>query len=128
MRERAFADWALSSALAFASLFPDRREHLRERSGRGAKDASVGLAQIQDQVERRGYRQRAYDRDHDRRRIALRREPEADEDESKPNDNRLDKRKGDGRPEPEGGARYRAGGWYAPAGVDLAAFGERGWL
>jgi DNA topoisomerase-3 len=25
------------------------------------------------------------------------------------------------------GARYRAGGWYAPAGVDLAAFGERGW-
>ena len=26
------------------------------------------------------------------------------------------------------GARYRAGGWYAPAGVDLAAFGERGWL
>ena len=26
------------------------------------------------------------------------------------------------------GARYRAGGWYAPPGVDLAAFGERGWL
>jgi len=26
------------------------------------------------------------------------------------------------------GARYRAGGWYAPAGVDLAAFGQRGWL
>jgi DNA topoisomerase III len=26
------------------------------------------------------------------------------------------------------GARYRAGGWYAPAGVDLNAFGERGWL
>jgi DNA topoisomerase-3 len=26
------------------------------------------------------------------------------------------------------GARYRAGGWYAPSGVDLAAFGERGWL
>ena len=26
------------------------------------------------------------------------------------------------------GARYRAGGWYAPAGVDLAVFGERGWL
>jgi DNA topoisomerase III len=26
------------------------------------------------------------------------------------------------------GARYRAGGWYAPAGVDLSAFGERGWL
>jgi DNA topoisomerase-3 len=26
------------------------------------------------------------------------------------------------------GARYRSGGWYAPAGVDLAAFGERGWL
>jgi DNA topoisomerase-3 len=26
------------------------------------------------------------------------------------------------------GARYRAGGWYAPVGVDLAAFGERGWL
>jgi hypothetical protein len=25
-------------------------------------------------------------------------------------------------------ARYRAGGWYAPAGVELAAFGERGWL
>jgi DNA topoisomerase-3 len=26
------------------------------------------------------------------------------------------------------GARYGAGGWYAPHGVDLAAFGERGWL
>ena len=26
------------------------------------------------------------------------------------------------------GARYRSGGWYAPHGVDLAAFGERGWL
>ena len=26
------------------------------------------------------------------------------------------------------GARYRAGGWYAPAGVSLAAFRERGWL
>ncbi|WP_240046824.1 DNA topoisomerase [Paracraurococcus ruber] len=26
------------------------------------------------------------------------------------------------------GARYRAGGWYAPAGVDLAGFRERGWL
>jgi len=26
------------------------------------------------------------------------------------------------------GARYRAGGWYAPPGVDLSAFGERGWL
>jgi DNA topoisomerase-3 len=26
------------------------------------------------------------------------------------------------------GARYRTGGWYAPAGVDLAAFRERGWL
>ena len=26
------------------------------------------------------------------------------------------------------GARYRAGGWYAPADVELAAFGERGWL
>jgi DNA topoisomerase-3 len=26
------------------------------------------------------------------------------------------------------GARYRSGGWYAPPGVDLAAFGERGWL
>ncbi|PPQ28199.1 DNA topoisomerase III, partial [Rhodoblastus sphagnicola] len=26
------------------------------------------------------------------------------------------------------GARYRTGGWYAPPGVDLAAFGERGWL
>jgi hypothetical protein len=26
------------------------------------------------------------------------------------------------------GARYRAGGWYAPVGVELAAFGERGGL
>ena len=26
------------------------------------------------------------------------------------------------------GARYRAGGWYAPPGTDLSAFGERGWL
>ena len=26
------------------------------------------------------------------------------------------------------GARYGSGGWYAPPGVDLAAFGERGWL
>jgi DNA topoisomerase-3 len=26
------------------------------------------------------------------------------------------------------GASYRAGGWYAPPGVDLTAFGERGWL
>ncbi len=26
------------------------------------------------------------------------------------------------------GARYRSGGWYAPPGVELAAFGERGWL
>jgi DNA topoisomerase-3 len=25
------------------------------------------------------------------------------------------------------GARYGAGGWYAPPGVDLAAFGEQGW-
>src|SRR6266478_5086178 len=25
------------------------------------------------------------------------------------------------------GARYRSGGWYAPPGVDLAAFGEHGW-
>jgi DNA topoisomerase-3 len=25
------------------------------------------------------------------------------------------------------GARYRPEGWYAPAGVDLAAFEERGW-
>ncbi len=25
------------------------------------------------------------------------------------------------------GARYRAGGWYAPAGLDLTAFRERGW-
>ena len=26
------------------------------------------------------------------------------------------------------GARYRAGGWYAPADVSLAAFRQRGWL
>jgi DNA topoisomerase-3 len=26
------------------------------------------------------------------------------------------------------GARYGSGGWYAPHGVDLSAFGERGWL
>jgi len=26
------------------------------------------------------------------------------------------------------GARYRPGGWYAPPGIDLTAFGERGWL
>jgi DNA topoisomerase-3 len=26
------------------------------------------------------------------------------------------------------GARYRSGGWYAPPGVDLSAFGARGWL
>jgi DNA topoisomerase-3 len=26
------------------------------------------------------------------------------------------------------GARYRSGGWYAPPGVDLAAFEERAWL
>ena len=26
------------------------------------------------------------------------------------------------------GARYRAGGWYAPADVPLTAFRERGWL
>ena len=26
------------------------------------------------------------------------------------------------------GARYRSGGWYAPPGVDLSAFGVRGWL
>ncbi len=26
------------------------------------------------------------------------------------------------------GARYRSGGWYAPPGIDLAAFEERGWL
>jgi DNA topoisomerase-3 len=26
------------------------------------------------------------------------------------------------------GARYGAGGWYAPPGVDLAAFGAQGWL
>lgn len=26
------------------------------------------------------------------------------------------------------GARYRSGGWYAPPGVDLTAFDERGWL
>jgi DNA topoisomerase III len=26
------------------------------------------------------------------------------------------------------GARYGSGGWYAPPGLDLSAFGERGWL
>jgi DNA topoisomerase-3 len=26
------------------------------------------------------------------------------------------------------GGRYRSGGWYAPPGIDLGAFGERGWL
>jgi DNA topoisomerase-3 len=26
------------------------------------------------------------------------------------------------------GARYRSGGWYAPPGIDLAKFNERGWL
>jgi DNA topoisomerase-3 len=26
------------------------------------------------------------------------------------------------------GARYGARGWYAPPGVDLSAFAERGWL
>jgi len=26
------------------------------------------------------------------------------------------------------GARYGSGGWYAPPGVDLSEFGERGWL
>jgi DNA topoisomerase-3 len=26
------------------------------------------------------------------------------------------------------GARYRNGGWFAPPGIDLAAFSERGWL
>jgi DNA topoisomerase-3 len=26
------------------------------------------------------------------------------------------------------GARYGSGGWYAPRGVDLSAFAERGWL
>ena len=26
------------------------------------------------------------------------------------------------------GARYDAGGWYAPPGVDLSAFREKGWL
>jgi DNA topoisomerase III len=26
------------------------------------------------------------------------------------------------------GARYGSGGWYAPPGADLSAFGERGWL
>jgi DNA topoisomerase III len=26
------------------------------------------------------------------------------------------------------GARYRSGGWYAPPGVDLSTFEERGWL
>jgi len=26
------------------------------------------------------------------------------------------------------GARYGSGGWYAPPGVDLSAFSERGWV
>jgi DNA topoisomerase-3 len=26
------------------------------------------------------------------------------------------------------GARYGSAGWYAPPGVDLSAFDERGWL
>jgi DNA topoisomerase-3 len=26
------------------------------------------------------------------------------------------------------GARYGSAGWYAPSGIDLSAFGERGWL
>jgi len=26
------------------------------------------------------------------------------------------------------GARYGSEGWYAPPGVDLSAFGDRGWL
>jgi len=26
------------------------------------------------------------------------------------------------------GARYGSEGWYAPPGIDLSAFGERGWL
>ena len=26
------------------------------------------------------------------------------------------------------GARYGSAGWYAPPGVDLSEFGERGWL
>src|SRR5262249_51959952 len=26
------------------------------------------------------------------------------------------------------GARYSSAGWYAPPGVDLSAFSERGWL
>jgi len=26
------------------------------------------------------------------------------------------------------GARYGSDGWYAPPGVDLSVFGERGWL
>jgi DNA topoisomerase-3 len=26
------------------------------------------------------------------------------------------------------GARYRDGGWFAPAGIDLSPFTERGWL
>jgi DNA topoisomerase-3 len=26
------------------------------------------------------------------------------------------------------GARYGSGGWYAPPGIDLSVFGERGWL
>jgi DNA topoisomerase-3 len=29
---------------------------------------------------------------------------------------------------PKLGTRYRLAGWYAPPGVDLSAFGERGWL
>jgi Domain of unknown function (DUF5710) len=26
------------------------------------------------------------------------------------------------------GARYGAGGWYAPQGINLSAFKDRGWL
>ena len=26
------------------------------------------------------------------------------------------------------GARYGSAGWYAPSGIDLSAFGARGWL
>jgi DNA topoisomerase-3 len=26
------------------------------------------------------------------------------------------------------GARYGSGGWYAPPGIDLSVFGDRGWL
>jgi DNA topoisomerase III len=29
---------------------------------------------------------------------------------------------------PKLGARYRNAGWFAPPGIDLAAFSERGWL